>query len=121
MLVKDVMTRGVEVVRPSDTLQEAAGRMKDRDVGPLPVCDGDRLVGVITDRDITVRATAEGYDPWTEKVGEIMTPEVVTCFEDQEVAEAERLMKARHVHRLMVLGRDHRLVGILSSHDLKGR
>jgi CBS domain-containing protein len=79
MQIKQAMTRGVEVVRPDDTLQEAARKMKSLDVGALPVCDGDRLVGMITDRDIIVRATAEGRDPRTT-----MTAEVVYVYEDEE-------------------------------------
>jgi CBS domain-containing protein len=93
--------------------------MRDLDVGPLPVCgDDDRLVGVITDRDITVRATAEGEHPWTTHVREIMTPEVIYCFEDQDVAEAACIMKEKQVRRLIVLNRDKRMVGIVSLGDL---
>src|SRR5262245_23000408 len=118
MLVKDVMTRRVEVIHPDSTLQEAAERMKELDVGPLPVCDGDRLIGMITDRDITVRSTAQGQDPWTDRVRDAMTPGVIYCFEDQEVAEAARLMKDEQVRRLLVLNRDKWLVGIVSLGDL---
>ena len=74
MRVSDVMTRGVECTRPDATLQEAAAKMKSLDVGPLPVCDDDRLVGMVTDRDITVRATAEGVDPTDVRVRDVMTP-----------------------------------------------
>jgi CBS domain-containing protein len=112
------MTRRVEVIRPDSTLQEAAEKMKDLDVGPLPVCEGDRLVGMITDRDITVRGVAEGQDPWTDHVRDVMTKEVIFCFEDQDVAEAARLMKDKQVRRLVVLDRDRRLVGIVSLGDL---
>jgi CBS domain-containing protein len=118
MQVRDVMTRRVEVIRPDSTLQEAAEKMKDLDVGPLPVCEGDRLVGMITDRDITVRGVAEGQDPWTDHVCDAMTKEVIFCFEDQDVAEAARLMKDKQVRRLVVLNRDKRLVGIVSLGDL---
>jgi CBS domain-containing protein len=119
MQVKDVMTRGAECARPDDTLQEAARRMKDLDVGPLPVCgDNDRLVGMLTDRDIVVRAVAEGLDPRTAKVREAMTEGVTYCFEDDEVAEAARLMKEKQIRRLVVLNRDKRLVGIVSLGDL---
>jgi CBS domain-containing protein len=118
MLIKDVMTRGVEVVRPDETLQQAARKMKSIDVGPLPVCDGERLVGMITDRDIIVRATAEGRDPKTTPVKEAMTPGVVYVFEDQDIEEAALLMKQRQIRRLVVLDNNKRLVGILSLGDL---
>jgi CBS domain-containing protein len=118
MRVHEVMTRGVECVSPDSTLQEAAAKMKSLDIGPLPVCDHDRLVGMLTDRDITVRATAEGEDPTVILVRDIMTPEVVYCFEDQLVTEAAQLMKEKQVRRLLVLNRDKRLVGIVSLGDL---
>jgi len=112
------MTRAAEVVRPDSSLQEAARKMKDLDVGFLPVCDGERLVGTLTDRDIAVRAAAEGKDPKTTRARDTMTPEVLYCFEDQDVAEAARIMKDKQVRRLPVLNRDRRLVGILSLGDV---
>ena len=119
MQVKEVMTRGVECIRPGASLQEAARKMRDLDVGPLPVCgDNDRLAGMITDRDITVRAVAEGQDPKTARVQDIMTPDVMYCFEDQDVAEATRLMQESQIRRLLVLNRDKCLVGIVSLGDL---
>ena len=118
MQVKEVMTPNVEVIHPDSTLQDAAEKMKTLDVGPLPVCEGDRVVGMITDRDVTVRAVAEGYDPWTTPVRQAMTPEVISCYEDQDVAEAARLMKDKQVRRLLVLSRDQRLVGLVSLGDL---
>jgi CBS domain-containing protein len=84
----------------------------------LPVCDRDRLVGMLTDRDIAVRAVAEGYDPWTDHVKDAMTPDIVYCFEDQDVKEAAQLMKEKQIRRLVVLNRDKRLVGIVSLGDL---
>jgi len=118
MQVREIMTCGVEVIRPDSTLQEAAQKMKMLDVGPLPVCDGQRLVGMITDRDITVRGVAEGRDPRSTPVGEGMTPEVHFCFDDDDVAEAARLMKEKEIRRLLVLNRDKHLVGVLSLGDL---
>jgi len=118
MQVKDIMTREVRCASPDETLQEAARKMKDLDVGPLPVCDNDRLAGMLTDRDITVRAVAEGRDPKTAKVREVMTEGVLACFEDDDVAEAARLMKEKQVRRLVVLSRDKRLAGIVSLGDL---
>jgi CBS domain-containing protein len=118
MQVNQVMTRGAECARPDASLHEAAERMKALDVGSLPVCDDDRLVGMVTDRDITVRATAEGLPPNLGQVRDIMTPNVVYCYEDQDVSEAARLMEQNQIRRLVVLNRDKRLVGIVSLGDL---
>ncbi len=118
MKVQNVMTKGAVCTRPDATLQEVAGRMKELDVGALPVCDNDRLVGVITDRDITVRSVAEGHDPKSDRVKDVMTPELVYCFDDQDSAEAARLMRDKSVRRLPVLNRDKRLVGMVSLGDL---
>lgn len=118
MQLKEVMTRDPECVAPDTTLQEAAQRMRDRDVGPLPVCENDRLVGILTDRDISVRAVAEGRDPRATEVREAMTPGIDYCFEDEDVSEAARIMKAKQIRRLAVLNRDKRLVGIVSLGDL---
>ena len=87
----------------------------------LPVCDGDRLVGVITDRDITVRSVAQGHDPKTARVQEVMTPEVIYCFDDEDVKEAAKKMEEKQVRRLPVLNREKRLVGIVSLGDLAVR
>jgi CBS domain-containing protein len=116
--IKEIMTRQVEVIQPEATLWEAAQKMAALDVGPLPVCDGDKLVGMVTDRDITVRATAEGRDPKTTKVYEVMTPEVLYTFEDEDVSEAARMMLEQQVRRLVVLNRSKQLVGIVSLGDL---
>jgi len=118
MRVSDLMTRSVECISPDATLQEAAAKMKSLDIGPLPVCDNDRLVGMITDRDITVRATAEGEAPTDIRVRHVMTPEIIYCFEDALVGDAALLMQQKQVRRLLVLNRDKRLVGIVSLGDL---
>jgi len=120
MLVKDLMTHNVEVASPGDTLEQAARRMEELGVGPLPVCEGHRLVGVITDRDITVRATAAGCDPRTTLVGDAMSQDVVCCYEDQDVQEAARLMTEKQIRRLPVMSRANELVGIVSLADLAG-
>jgi CBS domain-containing protein len=118
MQVKDVMTRGCECIAPDSTLQEAARRMKELDIGPLPVCADDRLAGILTDRDIVLRAVAEARDAKTTRVRDVMTPNVTFCFDDQDVKEAARLMKEKQIRRLIVLNRDKRLAGILSLGDL---
>ncbi len=118
MLVRDIMTGNPEVVSPGDTLEQAARKMEELNVGPLPVCEGIRLVGMLTDRDITVRATAAGCDPKTTLVCDAMSQEVVSCYEDQDVREAAELMKQRQVRRLTVMSRANQLVGMLSLGDL---
>jgi CBS domain-containing protein len=118
MRVSEVMTRDVEYIRPDATLQEAAAKMEAWEIGVLPVCADDRLVGMLTDRDITIRATAVGMDPSLALVGDIMTPGVISCFEDELVIDAALLMQENQVRRLVVLNRDMRLVGIVSLGDL---
>jgi len=118
MQVKDVMTHNPEVVRSDALLQEVAEKMRTLGVGVLPVCNGDRVVGLLTDRDMTVRATAAGCDPTMIQVCDVMTADVVYCFEDQDMADAAKLMEAQQVRRLLVLNRDQRLVGIVSLDDL---
>jgi CBS domain-containing protein len=112
------MTRDVEVVSRNTSLKEAAAQMKNLDVGLMPVCDGDELKGTLTDRDITVRGTAEGRDPVKTTVSEIMSTDVAYCFEDQEIEEAMSLMEARQIRRLPILSREKRLIGIVSLGDL---
>jgi len=118
MLVKDIMSRDIQVVQPHSTLQATAELMKVLDVGPLPVCDGDRLVGIVTDRDITVRAVAEGQDCWEGRVRDVMSTDIAYCFEDDDIAIAIRQMKEKQLRRLLVLSRDKRLAGIVSLADL---
>jgi CBS domain-containing protein len=118
MQVKDVMTRGAECISPDETLQEAARKMKNLDVGALPVCDRDRLAGMVTDRDIVVRAVAEGRDPRTVRIRDAMTEGVTYVFEDDDINEAARLMRQKQIRRLVVLNRDKRLAGIVSLGDL---
>jgi CBS domain-containing protein len=118
MQLKDVMTTKVQLTDPSAKLKEAAISMRDGDFGLLPVGANDRLVGTITDRDIAVRAVAEGKDPNTTTVGDVMSEGIHYCFEDQEIEEAARLMSEAQVRRLPVLNRDKRLVGIVALADL---
>jgi CBS domain-containing protein len=115
--LKDVMTRRVEVIRPDATLKEAAEKMSDIDVGAIPVCDGDRLIGMLTDRDIAVRAVARGAQPSTP-VREIMSSTVRYAFDDEPVEQAMETMKRRRIRRLPVVDREKRLMGIVSLGDL---
>ena len=121
MRVAEIMTRETEVVPSNLLLKEAAEKMQKLDVGTLPIRDGDRLVGILTDRDMTIRATAHGRDPTRTEVREIMTPQVIYCFDDQDVAEAAKLMQEKQIRRLPILSRDKRLVGIVSLGDLAVR
>jgi CBS domain-containing protein len=118
MRVRDIMTPDVECVCPDDTLQEAAIKMQDLDIGPLPVCDRDQIAGMLTDRDITVRAIAKGLDPRSTRVRDVMTRDVIHCYEDEDAEAAARLMQERQVRRVLVIDHDERLVGIVSLGDL---
>jgi CBS domain-containing protein len=118
MNVSDVMTRDVMVVSPNDTIQQAAKIMSQIDAGSLPVAENDRLVGMITDRDIAVRAVAEGKNPGQTRVRDVMTTEVRYVFDDDAVEEAAENMAELQVRRLPVISRDKRLVGILSLGDI---
>ncbi|HEV3143444.1 MAG TPA: CBS domain-containing protein [Gemmataceae bacterium] len=118
MKVSEVMTPSVQCIHTEATAQEAAERMKALDLGSLPVCDNDRLVGMLTDRDLVIRAMAHGDDPKSTTVRDNMTPDTIFCFEDQNVEDAARLMRDKQIRRLLVLNRNKRLVGILSLGDL---
>jgi len=118
MQVKHVMTRGVEWISPDCTVQEAAEKKKSLAIEPLPVCEGERLVGMLTDRDITVRIIAGGHDPNRCTVRVAMTPEVICCFEDQEIEEVIRLSQENQVLDLPVVDRNGRFVGIVSLNSL---
>ena len=121
MKISEILTPDPECVTPETILTQAAQKMKALDVGMLPICENDRLVGTITDRDITVRAVAAGYNPGTTTVREAMTREMVYCFDDEDISEAALLMESRQVRRLPVINRDKRLVGIVSLGDLAVR
>ncbi len=118
MLVRHVMTMGAETIGPGESLRAAAEKMRAHGVGALPVCEGDRVIGMLTDRDSAVRAVALGLDPSTTAVRETMTPQALWCFEDQDTAEAARIMEQKAVRRLMVVDHAERLVGLLSVDDL---
>lgn len=118
MLISDVMTSDVRIVSPDKSIQEAARIMAECDCGVLPVGDNDRLVGIITDRDIVVRAVAKGLSPST-KVRDVMSNgSVMYCFDDEEIEEVAHNMADIKVRRLPVLNRNKRLVGIVSLGDI---
>ena len=120
MKVSDSMTRDVRVANPNQTIQDAAKIMLDVDSGVLPVGENDRLIGMITDRDIAVRAVAQGKGPQT-LVREVMTDHVHYCFDDEDTDEVTRKMADSQVRRLPVVNRDKRLIGILSLGDVATR
>ncbi len=117
MKVREAMTRDVRLVSPDQPIREAAKLMAELDIGALPVQENDRLVGMITDRDIAVRAVAAGRGPDTA-VREVMSGEIKYCYEDQSVDEVTQNMGELRIRRLPVLSREKRLVGILSLGDL---
>jgi CBS domain-containing protein len=121
MQIREVMTQGAEVISSHAPAIEAAAKMRELDVGSLPVCDGERLEGLVTDRDIAVRLVAEGLDASMTQVNEIMTPGATYCFDDQSLDEAASVMEAHQIRRLPILDRNKRLVGMLSLGDLAVR
>jgi CBS domain-containing protein len=122
MLINEVMSHTVRLASPSDTIQRAAQLMAEADAGALPVSENDRLVGMVTDRDIAIRGDARGCDPRTTTVREVMTQEPVKyCYEDEDIEHVARNMAQLQVRRLPVLNREKRLVGIVSLSDLSKR
>ncbi len=121
MQIRDCMSGDVTIASPEMSLKDAARLMREQDTGFLPVGENDRLVGSLTDRDITVRAVCEGMDPNIAKVREAMSRHIVYCFDDQDTTEAARLMGEKQIRRLAVLNHDKRLVGVLSLGDIAGR
>ena len=117
--IQDVMTRDVRSISPEDTVRRAAQLMKELDVGAVPVCDGPKLVGMLTDRDITIRSTAEGQAPETTRVGDVMSTEVRTCYATQAVDEVLAEMGDEQIRRVPVVDQQsHSLVGIVSLGDI---
>lgn len=121
MKIKEIMTPNVEVVRPEDSLQNAARKMRDRDIGFLPVLEGDQLVGVVTDRDLVMRCIAEGMNSEAVLGRGIATSPAIYCYSDEDVEDAAQLMNRHRIRRLVILNRnDNRLAGVISLGDLAG-
>ena len=114
--LKELMSRDVKVISPDMTIGEAAKKMRDGDFGMLPVGEDNRMIGTISDRDIAIRAVAEGKDAGT-KVREVMSEGIAWAYEDETVEEAATIMSKRQVRRLPVVNRDKRLVGIVALGD----
>lgn len=121
MLVREIMTQHPKTISPEASIQEAAEHMALLNVGFIPATDRQRMAGVITDRDITVRATAKDYTARTTRVRDVMSADVVCCYEDDDVDTAVRLMEERRVRRLPVLDHGERLVGVVTLGDLAVR
>lgn len=117
MKVREAMTRDVRIATPNESIRQAAQAMSEIDAGVLPVGENDRLVGMITDRDIAIRAVAAGKSPRTP-ISDIMSADVCYCFDDQDIGDVAANMGEIKVRRLPVLNRDKRLVGILSLGDM---
>lgn len=118
MQISEIMSRDVVIVAPSDSVQEVAKKMAEIDAGIMPVGEDDRLVGMVTDRDIVIRAVAKGKTPGKCTVRDVMSPDVKYCYEDETLEDAARNMSSLQVKRLPVLNREKRLVGIVSLGDL---
>jgi CBS domain-containing protein len=121
MQIREIMTREVDVIRPDASVRDAALKMKELDVGAIPVCDGQKLAGLVTDRDITVRAVAEGRDPSEVQVAEVMSADIAYCFEDETIEQAANLMESKQIRRLPILDRNKQLAGIISLGDISVR
>jgi|SRR5215469_15133593 len=121
MRIAEIMSADVHLVGPDDTVQSAAKMMADEDVGFLPVGENDRLIGMLTDRDIALRAVAQGKDPKKTKVRDIMTAKVLYCTDEDDVADAAENMAELRIRRLPIVDSNKRLVGIVSLGDIAFR
>jgi CBS domain-containing protein len=118
MNVSEIMTTDFEMIDATSSLTEAAEKMKSLNVGFLPVKEGTRLAGLLTDRDIVIRGLAEGRDPGSTQVKDIISSEVVYCYDDDSVEDVARLMEDNQIRRLIVINRDHTPVGIVTIGDI---
>jgi CBS domain-containing protein len=118
MQISEIMSRDVVIVSPSDSIQKVAQKMAEIDSGIMLVGENDRLVGMVTDRDIVLRAVAKGKTPSKSTARDVMSPDIKYCYEDETIEDAARNMASLQVKRLPVLNREKRLVGIVSLGDL---
>jgi CBS domain-containing protein len=116
--ISQIMQRDVRVVKPSSTVEQVAREMKSLDVGSLPVCDGQKLLGMVTDRDIAIRSVADARDPKKTLVSDIMSTDLVWCFEDASAQEVASKMADHQVRRIPIVDRQKKLVGIVAMADL---
>jgi CBS domain-containing protein len=118
MKVKQVMTRDVEFVDSNDSIKQAAEKMKELNVGVLPVKIGDEIVGMVTDRDIVIRSVAQGLDPEKHKIIDAFSEGVITCKEDDDIKDGAQLMEDKQIRRLIVMDSKGKMTGIVSLGDL---
>ena len=121
MLARDLMTRNVECLTPETTIALVARTMKLMDIGFVPICEGDRLIGTVTDRDIVLRGIADGQDMGNCTAREVMTSEVFWCYDDHTADEVASFMADQEIRRVLILDRSKRLVGVISIGDLAKR
>ena len=118
MKIDEIMTKDVVCIEPTLPIAKAAEKMRHLDIGFLPICENDRLIGAVTDRDITVRSVAQGRDPRLAPVREIMTQEIFYSYDDEDVERVAEYMQEKEVRRLVILNRGKRLVGVVSLGDI---
>lgn len=118
MKIREIMSGNVECISPTTSISKAAEMMRDEDIGFLPVCEHDKVVGTVTDRDITIRSVAQGRDPRLAPVKEIMTQSVFYAYEDEDVEAVARAMQEDEVRRMLIFDRDDHLVGVVSLGDI---
>ncbi|MCK4951048.1 MAG: CBS domain-containing protein [Gammaproteobacteria bacterium] len=118
MKVQEIMTTKVESISPTTSLRHAASKMSNFGIGAMPIVEDDKVLGIITDRDISVYAIAMGHDPQSTEVQKVMVKDVVTCFGDQDIDDAARIMEECKIRRLLVLNHDNSIAGFLSVDDL---
>jgi len=118
MLVREIMTRKMESILPTATMRQAARKMRDLNIGSLPVMENGKLIGMITDRDICCRGVADGFDPEYAEVRNVMSRDIAFCFSYDTVNDAVRQMGQLHIRRLAVLNSDKTIAGMLSVDDL---
>jgi CBS domain-containing protein len=124
MICSEIMTRNPEYCLPSDTVIKAAQLMKSANVGPIPIVadkDGKKLTGIVTDRDLAIKVIAEALDPNTTRLEDVMSNDVVSCKENDDVEEVLKLMKENQVRRIPVVGNNHQLLGIIAQADVATR
>ena len=118
MKISEIMSRNVECIEPDTSIKDAAEKMRSIDVGFLPVCEDGHIIGTLTDRDITIRHVADGQNPYRVKARDILTPNVLYCFEDQDIEEVGRYMQEHEVRRVLIFDLTEQLVGIVSLGDI---
>ena len=117
-LLKEVMSKNVTCLGPEVDLSKVAHKMKEIDAGSIPICENDRIIGMVTDRDIVLKTLGSGSDPNSAQARSVMSSPIVYCYEDQDIGEASRVMEVKQIRRLVVLNREKKLVGIVSLGDL---